>query len=143
MFCGKVCNEIINRVQRKALRAVYNDYSADFPTLLEKGNHFTIHNMNVRNLLIEVYKCLYNSNPLILSNIFTHKKLTYNLRKSNLLTLPKQNTITYGLNSLTYRGSITWNNLPDNLKECKNHIIFKEQLKNQKNITCSCHLCGG
>ena len=37
MFCGKVCNNAINRVQRKALRIIYNDYISSFDDLLTRG----------------------------------------------------------------------------------------------------------
>ena len=141
MFCGKSTNEIINRIQRKALRSLYNDYDSNYETLLNKGSHLTIHETNKIFLLTEVFKCLNNENPIILSNIFIKKNIRYNLRTSNLLTLTKPNTITYGLNSFKFRGSMAWNNLPDTLKNCENSIEFKDKLKNQKVIICNCHLC--
>ena len=141
MFCGKASNSSINRIQRKALRATYNDYTSNYQNLLKKGNHSTIHELNKQYLLIEVYKCLNNCNPSFLSNLFTSKNVPYNLRTSNLLTLPKPNTITYGLKSITYRGSMSWNNLPDQLKLCTSFQKFKKKLKSQKVITCTCHLC--
>ena len=141
MFCGKAINAIIDRVQRKALRATYNDYTSNFQNLLDKGNHTTIHESNKRSLLLEVYKCLNNNSPSFLSHLFTYKNQSYNLRTSSLLILPKPNTITFGLKSITYRGSMSWNNLPDKFKLCTNFKIFKQNLKSQKVITCSCHLC--
>ena len=141
MFCGINSNELINRVQRKALRAVYNDYTSDFNQLLDKGNHLTIHQINLRSLLTEVYKCLNNENPSFLSYIFEYKSVRYNLRISNLLIVPQIRTITYGLNSFSYRGSMTWNNLADNIKNSENLEIFKSEMKLQKVIKCTCHLC--
>ena len=140
MFCGKVSNEKINKVQRKALRAVYNDYSSSFEALLNKGNHLPVHEMNKRSLLIEVFKCLNNLNPVFLSDIFKHKCLSQNLRTSNLLILPKTNTVT-GLKSFSFRGSMIWNNIPDILKNCANSSQFKLKLKSQKAIKCSCNIC--
>ena len=75
MFCGKTSDAIINRVQRKALRATYNDYTSNFQNLLDKGNHSTIHESNKRSLLLEVYKCLNNNNPSFLSHIFSHIRI--------------------------------------------------------------------
>ena len=140
-FSGKSSNTLINRVQRKALRAVYNDYDSNFEQLLEKGDHLTIHQMNLRSLLVEVYKCVNNINPSFLTSIFQYKNLTYNLRRSNLLILPYTRTISYGLNSFKYRGSITWNNLPDSIKNCETKYKFKIELKKQKVIKCTCHIC--
>ena len=142
MFCGKSANEFAERVQRKALRAVYNDYSSNYKQLLNKGGHNTIHEMNKISLLVEVFKCLNGENPPILSSIFAYKNLNYNLRRSNLLALPRPNTISYGLNSFKYRGSMAWNNLPDILKNCDNSNEFKEKLKSQIVIKCNCQICG-
>ena len=141
MFCGKSFNEGINRVQRIALRVTYNDYTSNHNDLLDKGNHLKIHEINKRKLLIEVYKCLDNTNPAFLTSLFNKKSIRFNLRTSNLLKLPNSNTLTYGLKSITYRGSMSWNNLPDQLKMCKNLDQFKDKLKKHEVIKCTCHLC--
>ena len=141
MFCGKSSNEGIDRVQRIALRTIYNDYTSNYIDLLAKGNHLKIHEINKRKLLIEVYKCLNSINPSFLANLFTRKPIQFNLRTSNLLVLPNSNTLTYGLKSIVYRGSMTWNYLPDQVKICKNPEQFKNRLKKQEVIKCSCHLC--
>jgi len=140
MFCGKTCNESINRVQRKALRAVHNDYTSNFSNLLSHGKHKTIHEMNKIKLLTQVYKCLENECPTFLSNLFVKRNVGYNLRRSNLLVLPKAKSH-YGLNSIAYRGSMAWNNLSDNFKNHKNSNDFKESIEQQKTIKCNCQLC--
>ena len=96
--------------------------------------------MNKESLLVEVFKCLNGENPPILSNIFTYKNINYNLRRSNLLTLPRPNT-NYGLNSFKYRGSMAWNNLPDIYKNCRNSKDFKEKINHQKVVKCNCPIC--
>ena len=104
------------------------------------GNHTTIHDTNNRLLLCEVYKCMNNLNPTFLSDVFKPKNLTYNLRTSNLLALPKPNTVT-GKKSFTFRGSLAWNILPDHVKNCDSLDKFKLELKKQKVIKCSCNIC--
>ena len=141
MFCGKSFNEGIERVQRLALRATYNDYSSNYNDLLNKGNHLRIYEINKRKLLVEVYKCLNSINPIFLANLFTQKPIRYGLRTSNLLILPNSNTLTYGLKSIVYRGSMTWNNLPDQVKISKDLVQFKNKLEKFKVIKCTCHLC--
>ena len=140
MFCGKVSNNNMNKVQLKALRAVYNNFSLNLDELLEMGNHTTIHDTNNRLLLCEVYKCMNNLNPTFLSDVFKPKNLTYNLRTSNLLALPKLNTVT-GKKSFTFRGSLAWNILPDHVKNCDSLAKFKLELKKLKVIKCSCNIC--
>ena len=134
MFCGKTANANIDRVQKRALQAVYNDFNSSHETLCSKGNHSKIHVVNIRCLLVEVYKSLHAESPAILGNIFTKKTSNYNLRINNLLVLPKTSTLTYGLHSFIYRGSITWNHLPDELKNSENSSIFKMNLKTFNNL---------
>ena len=141
MFCGRSFNEGIDRVQRIALRVIYNDYISNYTDLLSKGNHLKIHEINKRKLLIEVYKCLSNTNPSFLTSLFKRKPIRFNLRTSNLLELPNSNTLTYGLKSITYRGSMAWNNLPDQIKISSDINQFKSRLEKQKFIKCTCHLC--
>ena len=142
MFCGKSCNELINRVQRKSLRIIYNDYNSDYDTLLKYGNHHKIHDINNRKLLIEVYKCLNKLNPSFLNGLFKPKSVSHDLRNRKLLIIPNTNTQQYGLKSLSYRGSMIWNsNNNSNLDQSKDLNQFKNRLKNQESIKCSCHLC--
>ena len=142
MFCGKSCNELINRVQRKSLRIIYNDYNSDYDTLLKYGNHHKIHDINNRKLLIEVYKCLNKINPSFLNGLFKPKSVSHDLRNRKLLIIPNTNTQQYGLKSLSYRGSMIWNsNNNSNLDQSKDLNQFKNRLKNQESIKCSCHLC--
>ena len=41
------------------------------------------------------------------------------------MTLPKTSTLTYGLHSFSYKGSITWNNTPDVIKNVGNSSDYK------------------
>ena len=141
MFCGKTANNNINRVQKRALQALYNDFDSSYDALCLKGNHSKIHLVNIKHLLVEVYKSINGESPAILCNIFTKKSTNYNLRINNLLALPKTSTLTYGLQSFSYRGSITWNHLPDELKDSENSSMFKSKLKNTSNFTCYCKVC--
>ena len=142
MFHGKSANDIIDRVHRRALRAVYNDFQSDYDSLLAMGNHQRIHQLNLKKLILKIYKCLNNEAPCILSGIFTAKNnCVHDLRINNLLQLPaKCSTRTYGLHSFKYRGSATWNTLSDNFKKCEKSSILKNLLKTAS-INCSCKMC--
>ena len=141
MFCGKVSNEMINKIHRRSLRAIHNDFTADYNTLLSINNHSTIHLRNIKLLTTEVFKCLNKETPSFLWNIFIHKENNHNLRISNRLILPKATTYV-GLNSFTYRGSSYWNCLPDNIKVLDNSSKFKQNIeKLDFNNICNCKLC--
>lgn len=142
MFCGIVANESLNRVQRRALRAVYNDYSSGRNELLVKRNHPPIHERNLMFLIIEVFKCLNNESPPLLNGLFQKKDNIHDLRINNLLTLPNVSTQTYGTHSLKYRGSATWNYVPDDLKDVKDSLVLKDKLKIIRFSHCTCKICG-
>ena len=141
MFCGKIANRKIDDIQRKALQSLYNDFSSNHEELLEKEKHLTIHEMNKRHLLVQVFKCLNKENPPFLHNIFIPKSTIYmNLRRNDTLILPKTSTITWGIHSISYRGSRAWNTLPDDIKDISSLEIFKRSIKNLT-ILCTCKLC--
>ena len=113
LFHGKVTNKLINRIQKRALRAVYNDFDSSFDDLLQKGDHQTLHQINLKQLIVKVFACVNKQSPEILHDIFTGDYSHHDLRINNRLKLPMTKTLTYGVHSFAYRGSATWNALPD------------------------------
>ena len=96
MFCGKTANAKINNIQRKALQSLYDDFHSNYDEVLHKGNHLSIHEMNKRHLLVQVYKCISRENTPFLNEIFKRKNTHHiNLRINNTLTLPKTSTQTW------------------------------------------------
>ena len=67
--------------------------------------------------------------------------MPYNLRDGSKLILPKTKSSRFGINSLRFRGSLLWNNLPVSVKNCQSLNVFKPELKNMGNIHCSCLVC--
>ena len=141
MFCGKSFNDGMEKVQKMSLRIIYNDFESNFDTLLNKGGHLKLHEINKRRLLVEVYKCLNQTNPVFLNDLFTKKYVRFNLRSIQLLKINTPSTLTYGLKSLVYRGSRMWNDLDNNIKIAENLNKFKSLLKKQGVIKCTCHIC--
>ena len=56
---------------------------------------------------------------------YTIKPVPYDLRTSEKLYLPTVNTIRSGLNSLIFRGSLLWNNLPTSIKISQSLADFR------------------
>ena len=67
---GKVAANKINIIQKRALRAIYNDFDSSFIELLKRGNHETIHQTNLKHLVVKVFKCLRKETPGIFNDIF-------------------------------------------------------------------------
>ena len=43
MFCSRKSNNIVNKVQERALRLTYNDNENKFQTLLNENNETSVH----------------------------------------------------------------------------------------------------
>ena len=67
-------------------------------------------------MLITIYKCLnYEGFPSYLKDMLTLRQSVYSSRRTNILSLCKPATTTYGLNSFHYFTSKKWNSLPNNV----------------------------
>ena len=141
MFCGKTMNAKINRVHKRSLQALYNDFDSSYEELLKMSNQTTVHEINKRRLLIEVYRCLHKESPSFLRDLFVRTEIRYNLRKNKVLTLPKASTSSWGLHSVSYQGTRSWNSLPDDVKNSTHILDSKENLRKNKIVHCSCKLC--
>ena len=74
-------------------------------------------------------------------DFYTIKPVPYDLRTGEKLCLPKVNTTRYGLNSLDFRGSLLWNNLPTSTKIRQSLNDFKNNLRHFGNIHCTWVIC--
>ena len=110
LFCNKGANKKIDRAHKRALKILHNDYGSSFQSLLAR------HVKNLQKLMTEIYMSLNNMNPSIVWEFHEKKYVAYDLRKKNLCKLPKAMTTSYGVESLSFRGSFLWNTLDDNVK---------------------------
>ena len=141
MFCGKTANNTINRLHKRALRALYRDYDAPFEELPRRSGELTIHCKNLQKLMLEIYKRINGACPSFMLEFFKPKDANYHLRTNNLLQLPKTNTLVHGNNSLSFRGSILWNTLSDIIKIAQNIKQFKVLIKSWTGDKCNCNIC--
>ena len=84
--------------------------------MLELNNDLSIHQRQVRYFATEVFKSIMYFNPQYMWSYFEEKPVPYNLRDVSKLVLPKTKSSSFGINSLQFRGSLLWNNLPVSLK---------------------------
>ena len=141
MFCYKSSYLKIKKVQKRSLRIVYNSYSLDLCELLEKEASDSFHIMHLKFLLVEIFKTLNDLNPSFMKKLFVRKEMPFNLRVSNVLSLPNTRTIRYGTNSVFFRGSLAWNALPDAIKTSETVPLFKNKLSALGSLSCNCKLC--
>ena len=141
LFCGKTANENIDRVHKRALRVLLDDHESTFEVLLAKNNETTIHIQNLHVLMIEIYKTLNCTNPSFVQECFVRKDTKYDLRTKDLLQIPAAKSIMFGIDSITFRGSLLWNSMPDLIKSASSAAIFKRNIKNWSGDKCKCKIC--
>ena len=82
MFHGRKTNYKINRLQEQVSRLIYNDYICSFEELLSKDGTFTIHEQNIQNLAIEMFKALNDFSTPDLSELFQLNDSLHGLRSN-------------------------------------------------------------
>ena len=141
MFGSKSNNGLINKTHKRALRVIHRDFGASLDSLLDKDQCRTIHVQNLRALMVEIYKSLNNLNPSFMRDLFQTKTPRYNLRSGLILELPETKSHKFGVNSLIFRGSLTWNSLSPSLKSATSVKSFKKLLNSWDGKTCTCFIC--
>ena len=141
IFCSRRINRKINHIHERALRLVYDNYTASFDDLLKKDNTVSIHHRNIHYVAIEMYKVKHNLSPPLMRDIFEEKG-TSATRSGCIFARPRIKTVNNGDHSLRNFGPVVWNNmLPDKLKACSSLIEFKNAIKLWIPKNCPCRLC--
>ena len=79
IFCSRTCNNMINKVNERALRVLLNDHESDFETLMQINNYVCNHHRNIQTLLIEIFKIKKGFASAIMGSIFKGRNNTYNV----------------------------------------------------------------
>ena len=100
-----------------------------------------MHQMNLQNLMTEIYKTINQINPAYRWEFFVEKDIPYNLRTKVLCRLPQAQTNRYGLDFLSFRGSLLWNTLKDEVKRAGTLTKFKKSIVKWDGKSCNCLIC--
>ena len=141
MFAGKTLINEICKIYHRTLRMVCNEYNKPYGELLQLNNKVSIHQRHLQYLALEVFKSLMHLNPEIMWSYFNENPIPYDLRKGIKVFQSSVKSFRFGLNSIHFRGSILWNNLPSSIKNSQTINEFKVKLKNLGNIHCTCGVC--
>ena len=128
-FCRKGDSDKLEKLNERALRTVFQDKSSSYETLLNQARKTTLYNRRMQDIAILIYKALHNQSPQYIKELFKLRISNYNLRGTDMLILPRFNTVTYGKNSLRYMGPKIWNSLPDDIKAANNIATFKKSIR--------------
>ena len=133
LFCGRKNSNKFEKLQERALRIDFNDFSSSYEFLCERAKNLPLSFYRLRFLGIGVYKCIKETNPTYLNDLFCAQTSDYQLRDSSRLIQPKFNTFKFGFKSFKYFGAKLWDVLPVDLKQSESLSIFKTR------ITKLCH----
>ena len=143
-FCRESDSRKIERVQEKALRAIYKAKTETYEELLRRAELPSLRNRRMQDIMIYMYKVKHGLVPKHISDIFTVKATQYSLRNSNYL-IPRFYTVIYRKHSLRYIGPVMWSKLSMEMRSSLN--AFKVAIHKMdvcglmdKNLNC-CDLC--
>ena len=141
MFCGKDANHKISSSHKRALRILHNDYDSPLDKLLKNNYTVAFHIKNLQNLMLEIYKSMNHLNPSYIWHLHERKESQYDLRTKHLCKLPITNALKFGMESLSFRGSLLWNSLNDEIKELPTVASFKTKIKTWMGKKCNWKIC--
>ena len=81
-------------------------------------------------LMTEMYKTLNDTNPPFMQEYFMRKDVKYDLRTRDLLPIFAAKSITLGIDSIKFRGSLLWGSIPELIKRASSAAIFKRSIRN-------------
>ena len=123
-FCSKSNTDKLEKLQYRALRIVYSDYTSSYNTLLSKAEVTTLHLSRQRAIAIQAFKCIHNLTPEYIRNLVKVKQSNYTLRYENILEIPNVRTTTYGKNTFRFGAAQVWNSLPNELRTVSEYKDF-------------------
>ena len=88
-----------------------------------------------------MYKIKNHLSPLPMQELFTEKDNKHDLRNKRFWETYNIRTVSYGTETIRFRGSKTWELVPTEIKESTSLIEFKEKIKGWKPKGCTCRLC--
>ena len=120
MFCSKMDNDQIQNVQKQALRCIYQEGNVTFEYLKDKYQELSIHENNIRSLMLFIYRVINNLSPELISDSFEENTTKYSLRSNSTLQLPRLcKTTRFGVKTVIFKGSLLWNYLSNLYKDNK------------------------
>ena len=141
----------MERINKRALRIIFDDDVSTYPQLLEKAGLMDLYTTRINAIALEMFKTDKRINPTFLHDLFLNQEHNYDLRnfvqidppiRCIQLEPPIPRTSTYGLNSFVYQGPKIWNALPMEAKSSNSIIDFKNIVRALPNMICSCNQYG-
>ena len=76
-----------------------------------------------------------------MNNVFSVSTNPYNLRNAPEFDTSNVHTVHNGTETISFRGPKTWSLVPQEIKNSKSIIEFKNKIRYWKPVGCMCRLC--
>ena len=142
--CGATNTKNLEKLQLRALRFVFRDYSSSYDELLQRASLPTLELSRIRMIALEVFKIKNDMSPSYINGtegMFKPPTNTYNLRSRNSATIHHNSTTRHGLYSFRHYGAKIWNQLPGHLRTTTDFNIFKNFINTWDGPPCGCNSC--
>ena len=103
-FCGHSNTVEMEKINKRALRMVFNNYTSPYEDLLVKIGRPMLYVMRLQAICIETFKAVNYLNPAFISKMFSRNNNEYDHRDSNKMIKPKVRTQLCGTNTLSLSG---------------------------------------
>ena len=140
-FCGEANTKKIEKIQERALRFIYSDYSSSYESLLIKSQLPSLKVRRLRTIALESFKILNNLSPAYLNDLLTFKNYSYSFRYQKTVEVPQVRTVKHGSRSFRSAAAKIWNSLPQDLREISTFNFLKNQINAWSGGTCTCSFC--
>lgn len=112
-----------------------------FKELLTLDKSFSIHHRNLQKLATEMFKIKNGIAPTLMQELFPAYESNHYLRDERCWQTSNIRTVTYGSETLLFRGHKIWQLLPEAIKESNSLSDFKNKIKQWSPDGCTCRLC--
>ena len=135
-FCSKKSVIKIEKINRKALRMVVNDYTLSYTDVLSTMKRCPLYVTRLKSMATEMFMSMTHNSPIFIENLFTVTDTSYDLRGGKTIFQPPVETTTFGLKLFRYEGAKLWNNLPSQMKCASSLNDFTVLVKQRTGPTC-------
>ena len=99
-FCNQTNTKKLEKIQERALRFIYNNYSSTHNDLLRTAGTQYLHVKRLKRMACKVFKIINNISLSFTKNLIELKTSKYSMRRTKPAVVPKSKTSKYGLNPL-------------------------------------------
>ena len=140
-FCSNEDMRKIERIQKRSLRFIYNDFKSSYCELRQMSTRPLLYVQRLRYIVLEVFKIYHGLCPKYLCDLIQKRNTSRSTRLINNVEIPRFSSVTYGQNSFRVEGAKLWNSLSDDLKACTNLKMFKRLISAWDGPCCNCSYC--